>query len=375
MFNKIIVPLDGSKLAEAALPYATSLTEKLNATLVLLRVEETHPLVVEFSQSPQIDAGNLIHSGSIQPTSAGLAGTGPGSVHSTDQYQTFTSYSGEQDDKDYLQKIKERLIGPEAANPLKAEQIQTQVICGRSPKDLAAIVKEEQADLVVMTTHGRSGLSRLLTGSIAAKLIQHTTLPVIVIKPDEETTDQEQEQSEKPAVDFTQDPILVTLDGSPVSETILEAATKLALGLGVRIHLFEEIPSVMPGGDGGIGGVGGYYYLPEYDLEKEVAILNDQTSQYLKEIQNRLIEKGVKCVTEVQTGEPSITFAYNGEPVARIIAYARQIKAQLVAMTTHGRGQLGQLVLGSVAENVVRQSHLPVLLMRKAVHSSNLAEN
>jgi nucleotide-binding universal stress UspA family protein len=132
---------------------------------------------------------------------------------------------------------------------------------------------------------------------------------------------------------------------------------------------------VIPGGVGGVGGIGGFYYLPEYDLEKEVAILNDQTSQYLKEIQTRLREKGVECVTEVQTGEPRATFEHNGEPVARIIAYASQIKAQLLAMTTHGRGQLGQLVLGSVAEEVVRQSHLPVMLMRKAAHTTHIVEN
>jgi nucleotide-binding universal stress UspA family protein len=374
MFKKIIVPLDGSPLSEEALPYATGLTNKLNATLVLLRVQEGRPLVVEFSQSPKIDAGNLIHSGNIQPDRAGLGGTGSVPAYSTDQYETVITYSGEQDDEDYLQKIKGKLVGLEANHPLKTEQIQTRVICGRSPKDLAAIVKEEQADLVVMTTHGRSGLSLMLTGSIATKLIQHTSLPVIVIKP-EETTDQAQEQSEKGAVDFPLDPILVTLDGSPVSETILEAAADLALGLGVKIHLFEEVSSVIPGGVGGVGGIGGFYYLPEYDLEKEVAILNDQTSQYLKEIQTRLREKGVECVTEVQTGEPRATFEHNGEPVARIIAYASQIKAQLVAMTTHGRGQLGQLVLGSVAEEVVRQSHLPVMLMRKAVHSSHIVEN
>ncbi len=374
MFKKIIVPLDGSPLSEEALPYATRLTKQLKATLVLLRVQEGRPLVVEFSESPQIEAGNHIHAGNIQPDRPALAGTGSVPAYSTDYYQTVTTYSGEQDDEDYLQKIKGKLVGFEAETPLNAEQIQTRVVCGRSPKELAAIVKEEQADLVVMTTHGRSGLSLMLTGSIATKLIQHTSLPVIVIKP-EETTDQAREQSEKEAVDFTLAPILVTLDSSLVSETILDAAADLALGLGIKIHLFKEVSSVIPAGDGGVGGVGGFYYLPEYDLEKEVAILNDQTSQYFKEIQARLREKGVECVSEIQTGEPRITLEYNGEPVEKIIGYARQIKAQLVAMTTHGRGKVGQLVLGSVAEEVVRQSHLPVLLMKKVVHSSHIVEN
>ncbi len=368
MYHKIIVPLDGSPLAEKALPYATKLAKQLKATLVLLRVEEAQPLVVEFSESPQVQAGNLIHAGKLRPDGPMVSGPDLVPAYSSDPYQTFTSYSGKQDDEDYLQKVKETLMGVGAETPLEAEQIQTLVVCGRSSKELAAIVTEAQADLVVMTTHGRSGLSLLLTGSVATNLIQHSSLPVILIKLDE-TEGQSLEKAEKPVIHNNSGPILVTLDGTAGSETILEAAANLAQQLGVKLHLFEVVSSVIP------GGLGDAYCPPEYDPTREIAALQEQAEQYLKEIQIRLGERGVECLTVVQTGEPTIPLEYKGEPITRVIAYAKEVKAQLVAMTTHGRGRIGQLVLGSVAEEVVRQSHLSVMLIRKTGHANHLVEN
>ena len=362
MYSKIIVPLDGSVLAEKALPYAASLTKQLNATLVLLRIEEARPLVVNFSQAPQREAGNIVYSGNMQPNNRS-----PGVDGSLDHYQTITSNIEEQPDEDYLQKVKGTLVGTVSQTLLKAEQIQTRVVCGRSPKELAAIVEEEQADLIVMTTHGRSGLSLLLTGSVATKLIHNTNLPVILIKSDEM---QGLEKAEKQAININEDPILVTLDGTVGSETILEAAANLAQQLGVKIHLFEVASPVMPSVviPNMNGGLGGYYYLPDYDLDKESKVLQGKTEQYLHEIQARLRKKGVECLTVVQIDEPEATLEYNEEPLSKIIAYAKKVKAQLVAMTTHGRGRLGQLVLGSVAEEVVRQSHLPVMLIKNEGH-------
>ncbi len=370
MYSKIIVPLDGSVLAEKALPYAVSLVKQLNATLVLLRVEEERPLVVDFAQSPQYDAGNIVFSGNIQPdnTHLGTTGVNVGPTYVTDQYQTVTSYTGQQEDEDYLEKVKGTLVAMEAQTPLKAEQIQTKVVCGRSPKELAAIVEEEHSDLVVMTTHGRSGLSLMVAGSVATNLLHHSSIPLVLIKPDEISG---AEKAAKQVINFGLDPIVVALDGTPWSETVLEAATNLALQLGVKIHLLEVVSSIIPI-PGGVSGGGGFYYPADYDLDKETASLKEQAGQYLKGIQIRLKDRGVECITAVQSGEPIIPMEYNSEPIARILNYARAVKAQLVAMTTHGRGQVGQVVMGSVAEAVVRESHLPVLLMRKANHPAHI---
>ncbi len=244
---------------------------------------------------------------------------------------------------------------------LSADQIQTLVVCGRSPKELAEIVKDVGADLVVMTTHGRSGLSLLLTGSVATSLLQHSSLPVILIKPDETPGLEKVEEQEN----ISLAPILVTLDGTTGSETILESAASLALPLGVKIHLFEVVTPLIP------SGAGAFIYPVDYDLDREISVLVEQAEQYLQEIQTRLRERGVECLRVVQTDEVKLALEYNSEPTRRIITYAKEVKAQLIAMTTHSRGRLGQLALGSVAEEVVRESHLPVMLIRKADHTSH----
>ena len=369
MYNKIVVPLDGSMRAEKVLAYAANLTRELNATLVLLRVEEAQPLVVNFSESPQIEAGNIIYSENIQPNTSNFGTTGldPLPAYVTNQYQTVTSYTTQEAAEDYLQKVKENLVGAEAETPLEAKQIQIRVVCDRSSKELAAIIKEEQADLIVMTTHGRSGLSLLLTGSVATRVIQHSSLPVILIKSDET---QNVEKGHKQPVNISLDPILVALDGTREAEAVLEQAANLARQLGVKIHLFEVVSNVLPGGE-----AGGFYYPPDYDQDKETTALRIQAQQHLEETQARLRERGVESIVVVQTGQPIVPLEYNKEPITKIINYAREIKAQLVAMTTHGRGRVGQLVLGSTAEEVVRESQLPVMLMRKLDHSNHPIEN
>jgi nucleotide-binding universal stress UspA family protein len=228
---------------------------------------------------------------------------------------------------------------------------------------LAAILEEEQADLVVMTTHGRSGLSLLLTGSVATNLIHNTNLPVILIKPDET---QGLEKAAKQVINVNMGPILVTLDGTAGSETILDAAANLARELGVKIHLFEVVSLAMPSVvlSNLEGGVDDYYYLSNYDLEKETKVNQGHAEQYLKEIQARLREKGVECFTAVQLGEPEVELDYKKEPLSRIIEYAKEVKAQMVAMATHSQSRLGQVMLGSVAEEVVLHSHLPVMLTK-----------
>ncbi len=365
MINKIIVPLDGSALAEKALPYAASLTNQLKATLVLLRVAEARPLVVEFSQAPQLEAGNVVYSGNVKPNNSGLGVTAPEytPAYSGNPYQTLTAYTDEQEDEDYLQKIKGTLVGAEAQTPLKTEQIQTRVVCGRSPKELAAIGKEEQGDLVVMTTHGRSGITLLMMGSIATNLIHQTNVPVILIKPTDSKV-----INEDPQPDITQ-PIVVTLDGSQDSEVILEAASNLALQLGVKLHLLQVVNVLMPN-------VGDQFYVPaNYVPELEVTQLQEQATKYLQGLQADLQAKGLDCTISVIVGNPATAMVYNSEPVSRIAEYAQTVNAQLVAMATHARGRFAQVLLGSMSEKEVRENPLPVMLVKMPAHHHHELEN
>jgi nucleotide-binding universal stress UspA family protein len=142
MFHKILAPLDGSKLAEQALPYAAALAQKFNGELILLWVIQPLPVAVE---------------------------------------------SGVADDDAYL--TAEREEAQAYLNKLQAiyqrRHIATRVIVLTSPAVAEAIIDaavEFKADVIVKTTHGRSGLSRFLYGSVAARVLQQAPCPVLLIR-------------------------------------------------------------------------------------------------------------------------------------------------------------------------------------------------
>jgi nucleotide-binding universal stress UspA family protein len=343
MINKIIVPLDGSALAEKALPYATRLAHQLKAGLTLLRVEESQPA---FSSLP--------------------AHAAPGTTGQTSLPSVAVQFGKLEEEEAYLQQVKTRLIKPEVAFPLTGTQVETQVVYGKSPRELATVIKEVKGDIVVMTTHGRSGLSLLMLGSIASHLVQHTTIPVILIRPAASET---ATTSTQPAGEVTTAPIVVTLDGSPNSEAIIEPASNLALQLGVKLHLLEVVYAIIPDGSGQL------YIPPDYDPDRESAELKGQAEEYLKRLQAGLQAKGIDCTATVFCGQPAFAVVYNREPIYLIAEYARTVKAQLVAMATHARGRFWQVLLGSVSEAEVRQNNLPVMLVRMPGHHPQSSED
>jgi nucleotide-binding universal stress UspA family protein len=147
MFRRILVPLDGSELAERALPYAQGLARELNSELILLRVVNCVDLA-----SSQAFTGFL-----------------PAEVFDAaieDERQTAA---------EYLARLAERL---------QADGLATQwvVRSGDPAGEIVEYGKMAQIDLVVMSTHGRSGLSRWVYGSVADRVLRGGTLPVLLIR-------------------------------------------------------------------------------------------------------------------------------------------------------------------------------------------------
>ena len=134
MFKKILVPLDGSKLAEKALAYAEELAWKFESNLILLQV--SHPVPVVTQQGMP------------------LAGIDHGEVH--------------QSAEDYLKGIKGELR--ELHLPAQTVVIDSHNVA----ESIINVVNEKQADLIVMSTHGRSGISRWVYGSVANKVLERT---------------------------------------------------------------------------------------------------------------------------------------------------------------------------------------------------------
>jgi nucleotide-binding universal stress UspA family protein len=129
---------------------------------------------------------------------------------------------------------------------------------------------------------------------------------------------------------------LVALDGSAEAEAILPFFLQVAGPLDVEVVLFRVVPD-RPG-----------------STMTEQADQQLDAEEYLAPLAVEMRDKGVRVSTQVQ----------RGEPVAEILAVARAAGADLIAMTTHGRTGLRRAVMGSVADAVVRQSDIPVLLLR-----------
>ncbi|MBE0431389.1 MAG: universal stress protein [Dehalococcoidia bacterium] len=151
MYNKILVPLDGSKLAECALPHAEELAKRFEAQELLL-VSATER-VTRQTRAPE--AGELYHA------------AGP--------EVTVTFGKKEMQAQRYLRRV---------AKKVKAEgiKVRTDVLCWPPAESIAEYAARSEADLIVMSSHGRSGVSRWAHGSIASKVLQLSCVPVMVIK-------------------------------------------------------------------------------------------------------------------------------------------------------------------------------------------------
>jgi nucleotide-binding universal stress UspA family protein len=137
---------------------------------------------------------------------------------------------------------------------------------------------------------------------------------------------------------------LVALDGSPVAETIIPFILDIAGPLDLEVILLrvlQPLPPVVVEGS------------PYLSVEDPAARRID-AQEYLAPVAVELRNKGVRVTTEVRSGAPA----------QEIVAAAREAGADLIAMSTHGRGGLGRLIFGSVAEAVLREAEIPVLLMR-----------
>jgi nucleotide-binding universal stress UspA family protein len=234
----------------------------------------------------------------------------------------------------YLEELQKRVILSGCDVPLSCH-----VEVGPVVEALDLHVREAQADLLVMTTHGRGPLRRAWLGSVADGLLRRTPAPILALRPKE---GEELALEEK---EFRR--ILVTLDGSPESREILPLASTLAQVSGARLTLFRVIPPhyslTSPFTSHTSHELGG--------LETEEKAARDA----LEAEASALREEGLTVDVETVTGV---------SPAEGILDFAEKEGVDLVAMATHGRGGVARLVLGSIADKVIRGGNVPVLLHR-----------
>jgi nucleotide-binding universal stress UspA family protein len=199
---------------------------------------------------------------------------------------------------------------------------------------LAAYANREEVDLIVISSHGRGGISRLSLGSVTDSLIRHTTIPVLVVKPVPSYLN--------PQVSKPFNRIVVPLDGSSLAEQILPKVAILAEMEGAELTLLyvlrpsarleDEIPNAG---------------APWWD--KDVAAAR----AYLQRRAGDLRHYGLSVTTDVVIGE---------RVSEEITAFASRVRADLIAIATHGRGGLSRLLNGSVADAVTRSARNSTLV-------------
>lgn len=297
-FRRIVVPLDGSELGESALEPALAIAHQQDAELILMRAPQVESMAV--------------------PIAEPLGGVG---LYWPESFVKATH----EECLDYLQRLADQHRG-------QGVPLRTEVVEGRPDEAILKLAEAAGADLIIMSTHGYSGLTRWVMGSVAENVLRGSQIPVFVIR--------------------GQGPLrkmLVPLDGSPLAEKSLEPTFQLARALGANVTLFQAVPA--PGLDP--------RQLKELEAvemglgEASQAAPLAEAQAYLNQIASRFESTGVH--TKLGLGPM---------PAAeQIVDYADRHGIQVIAMATHGRSGWRRWIYGSVTEKVLHRGCCSMLVV------------
>lgn len=299
MYTKILVALDESSVAEQVLPYARFLARRLTLPIELV-------------------------------TAVDFAGIASSASHEVRKFDTLLDDIRSATEA-YLERISKTF--PEIA-------ITHSVRIGKPADIIIDKANQEKGTLIMMATHGRSGLSRWLLGSVAEKVLRSTTNPLLLVRAGEGGKHNGEVKFER---------IVVPLDTSALAETALSDATDLAKKLNLPITVAHAY----------LAPLSAYYsagdqYNPHY---KSLATqLKGEARKYLESKVEELKRNGVEKVSSV---------FLEGSPAEEIIALTRREPNSLLAICAHGRSGVQRWLLGSVTEKVVRHTEDPLLIIRE----------
>jgi nucleotide-binding universal stress UspA family protein len=296
MLRKMLIPLDGSGLAERALEDAAALSASTAATLILLRTVELHTVPGMDDRAAEVEALS--------------------------------------DAERYLREHAERL----QHRGFTCEVVATY---GPAAEWIVAEASLRDVDLIVMSTHGRSGPARWLLGSVAEAVLARTSVPVLLVRA-WQPRGREMLLRDEPRV-------LVPLDGSAFAEAALPIAAGLADDVGAELVLIrvQPRPADVIKTEAGL--------VLSYVDQQEAGLVSEATD-YLNMVAGGLLERWL--------GVPVSTRAELGDAASSITATAMQLNAALIVMTTHGRTGVSRAVLGSVAGRILEHSTASLVLVR-----------
>ena len=212
------------------------------------------------------------------------------------------------------------------------------VLDGTVADALLAHATATKVDLVVMATHGRGALSRFWLGSVTDRLVRRAPMPVLLVRPHDQAPDLGQE----PVIRH----VLVPLDGSALAEQILAHAIALGTSMDAEYTLIQAIEPVA-------GEYGEELFAAEPG-EPAFGQLRTAARSYLQNTAARFRAESLPVRTAVVAGPPA----------RAILQYASNQAVDLIAIATHGRSGMANLLVGGVADKVLRGASMPVLLYR-----------
>lgn len=302
MYKRMVIPLDGSEVAESVLPYVKELAVRFGIYPIFLYVCDSHE-----TSSLAVYQGYIEH-----------------------MAENISNY------------IQENTGTPTRDKVLKAEG---KAVVGHPAEEILRCADEKEADLILMATHGRSGIKRWALGSIADKVLRSSTIPVWLIRataPAGKTVDKESLKT-----------ILVPLDGSELAESVLphvEMLAKQGDAEAVNVVLIQvcEPLTILPVSTLEVPVNWGSV------MEEHMGYARKAAGQYLAGVTARLTAAGLKVSSEV----------IEGHPASEIINYANKTPSSIIAMATHGRSGIGRWTYGSVAEKILSGASHPIFLVR-----------
>jgi nucleotide-binding universal stress UspA family protein len=298
MYTRMLIPLDGSKVAEQVLPYARFLAKGLAIPVELLEVVDPEALAL-------------------------LSNPRQG------RYVDTILAEGVESSKNYVETI---------GRSFQGAKVKSLVEKGKAEDVVIEKAAADKNTLIVMATHGRSGIQRWLLGSVADKVLHGATNHVLLVRAND---------GGKTDGEAALKTVIVPLDGSPLAEQVLPYVVDLAKKIKLELVLMRAyaLPPAISAEDYG------FYSADLLDH------LEAEARDYLAGKVNEVKQKGVENVTSV------VNTGYGAE---EIITLGRHTPDNFIAMSTHGRSGIQRWVLGSVTDRVVRHSGDPVLIIRSA---------
>jgi nucleotide-binding universal stress UspA family protein len=301
MYLKILVPLDGSELAECVLPHVEALADGH------ARVEITFLYVVQSLDTPMVSA---VYKKKIEEDARAAA-------------------------KSYLRKL--------TAKPKFRDRAAGKVLIGKPADTIISFANKNKADVIVMATHGRSGVGQWFYGSVTEKVVHGSKIPVWLVKAASCKMDYKRKKLT----------VLVPFDGSPTAEEVIPHLKELTRQLHdkkldfvlARVCEIFAPPLTYPPPMS----MNWEEYF-RYEANRCKKICRD----YLAELKNRLVSNKFTVRTVVPEGNPA----------EKLIEYVSKNSVDLIVMSTHGRSGLSKWAFGSVAEKVLRGAVCPILLIR-----------